>query len=224
MRQPQGVITENFEVILETSNKQLENRLRVGTLARVVEIDKTSKTLSVQPIVQEKINSNNNLGYKYIKLPIIRNVPYISGQYPQINDYVVCLHLDRTKSGINLLTDTSSFIESNNNRHNLNDCVAIVINTKSEWKFIGEFISAESVDVSKYSEIRAILSFGGMQLDNQMFNLTTTDIINVCQLESQGNSITFEVTDNNLAITSIVDNLTASSIGEIHLKLHLYGK
>jgi len=214
MKQSMNVNTENFELIFETSNQKVMNNLRVGTLARVLEVNKSTKTLSVQPIVQEKINCDNELGYKYIKLPVIKNIPYIAGQYPQINDYVVCIHLDRTKSGIDLINDTTSFIESNTNRHNLNDCIAIVLKTKDEWELIGKYTSQISnVDVSKYENIRAILVYSNIQLCSQEFNYL---IANTCILSESttSKSASFYILNNELDITAI----------SADCELYLYGR
>lgn len=213
MNQSMNVETENFELIFETSNKKVMNNLRVATLSRVISVDKDSRTISVQPIVQEKINCDSEDGYKYIKLPVIKNVPYISGNYPKVNDYVVCIHLDRTKSGINLLTDTTSFIESNVNRHNLNDCVAVVINTKDEWTLIGGYTSTESdIDVSNYSEFKAILLNNSSQISQQLFTPTTE--VSSCILSDSTNNSEFSIINNKLEIGSLSQNC----------KLLIYGR
>lgn len=206
MKQSEGVITENFEVILEQSNKILENRLRVGTLSRVISVDTANRTLIVQPIVMEKINSKT--GEKYIKLPEIHNVPYIAGQYPKVDDYVVCIHLDRTKSGIDLLTDITSFIESNTNRHNLNDCVAIVINTKDEWKLIGEYSEViQNINVSNYREIRAFLVHDNIQIGYGIIDLKVISGCKIGAVSPQKNA-EFNVVDNKLNITDLSSDCT----------------
>lgn len=203
MRNSMNVETENFELIFEVANQKVMNNLRVGTLARVVSVDKIKRTISVQPIVQEKINCNNDVGYKYIKLPVIKNVPYISGQYPKVNDYVVCLHLDRTKSGIDMLTDTTSFIESNTNRHNINDCIAIVINTKDEWELIGIYDSAISdIDILKYENIRVELIYSDIQLSSQEFDKLETSECIVSEA-TYNKSALFRSSENLLEILSI---------------------
>lgn len=215
MRQSMSVNTENFELIFENLNQKVMTKLRVGTLARVISVDYSLKTISVQPIVEEKINANNDKGYKYIKLPVIRNVPYIAGQKPKVDDYVVCLHLDRTKSGIDLLHDTSSFIESNTNRHDINDCVAIVIQTKDEWEFIGRFTENKSnIEIPEYEEIKAILVYSDTQIGSQIFDLS---IAGNCLIASA------QDTQRKAVISHVNDKLNITDL-TVDCILYLYGR
>ena len=70
MKQSKSVITEDFEVIFNSVMAEVSRKIRCNTLARVIAVN--DKLLSVQPIIQEKINTPTDI--KYLKLPVIHNV------------------------------------------------------------------------------------------------------------------------------------------------------
>ena len=125
MKQSNATITEDFAAILDSVETRVMNKLRVGTLARVLKVD--DRLLTVKPIIMEKINTPT--AEKYVELPEIHNVYYIDGQEIKENDYVICLHFDRGLDNFDLFNNKTGFIESKQNRHNINDCVAIKIAT-----------------------------------------------------------------------------------------------
>lgn len=120
-----SVITEDFDDIFAEQEAKIMRDLRVATFSRVIKVN--TNTIDVQPVIQEKINTRD--GYKYLPLPVIKDVYYLAGQTPKVGDYVVCLHLDRSLGGMNIIEDKTGMVESGGNRHNLNDCIALVVNT-----------------------------------------------------------------------------------------------
>ena len=126
MKQSNAVITEDFSAILNNVENKVMNKLRVGTLARVLEV--SDRLLTVKPIIMERINTPT--AEKYIQLPEIHNVYCIEGQDISVGDYVICVHFDRGLDNFDLFNNKTGFIESKQNRHDLNDCVAIKIATE----------------------------------------------------------------------------------------------
>ena len=192
MRQTEATITESFKAILDSVENNVMRNLRVGTLARVLSVD--NKLLSVEPIIKEKINTQS--GYKYLRLPIIDSVYCISGQAPKVGDYVICIHFDRGLSGFNLFNDKTGYIESGTHRHDIGDCVAIVINTdetpiEKEWKKVGEYSSVTQIDLSSYSEIRVVLKSNNIQLSSQIYLFDDGETVNAF---SQYNDTVYNVT------------------------------
>lgn len=202
MEHSSGVITENFYVVLETSNKKLMNNLRVGTLSRIISVNRVDRTVDVQPIVMEKINTKS--GVTSVLLPEIHNIPYISGQYPKVNDYVICVHLDRTMRGIDLLTDSTSYIESNRNRHNLNDCIAIVINTKDEWNLVGTYTEVTSnIDLSGYTQIKTVVIKSGIQITSEVYDINLSNKYRIIINDNSLHTVEMTRVDELLNITDI---------------------
>ena len=128
MKQSNAVITEDMNVILEDVKNETMRTLRVGTVARVVSVD--GLTVSVQPIVEEKINTP--AATKYLQLPVIKGVYCVSGQTYAVGDYVVCLHFDRGLGDFDIFSQKSGYVESGTHRHDLGDCIAIKIKTTPE--------------------------------------------------------------------------------------------
>lgn len=159
MKQSEATITENFAEILSSIETKVMNRLRVGTLARVLAVNE--RLLTVQPIIMEKINTPT--AEKYIKLPEIHNVYCISGQYPKVNDYVICVHLDKGADDLDIFKTTDKLVRGNGNKHNINDCVAIVIKTTdeeqpSDWRQIVNNAAKQTIyNLGKAKEVRFIV-------------------------------------------------------------------
>lgn len=99
--------------------------LRVATFCIVTKVDTTKKMLNCKSVVKESINTKN--GSEYVEVPEFLNVPYLIGSTPQVGDYCVCIHLDRSiKQFIANGLNNNSEVNSDNNRHNIGDCVALV--------------------------------------------------------------------------------------------------
>lgn len=197
MRQSEATITENFNVILKNVENNVKRTLRVGTLARVVKVD---KFLTVQPVIMEKVNTKT--GYKYLKLPQIKNVPYISGQTPRVGDYVVCLHLDRSKGDLDF-DDKERFIESGTNRHDLNDCVAIVIQSGNEWTSVFSITTVDSFDLSSYSQLKILFYVGNSILNCTNINVSDLGEQNSLHIYSKYNEEEYSVDITNSGVTNI---------------------
>lgn len=159
MKQSEATITENFAEILSSIETKVMNRLRVGTLARVLSVNE--RLLTVQPIIMEKINTPT--AEKYVKLPEIHNVYCVSGQYPKVNDYVICMHLDRGSDELDIFKETGKLVKENVNKHNINDCVAVVIKTTDEeqpsnWRQIVNIAVKQTIyNLGKSREVRLII-------------------------------------------------------------------
>ncbi|MEG1565318.1 MAG: hypothetical protein RR342_01070 [Bacilli bacterium] len=174
MRQSQGVITENFNVLFNNTVNKVMNDLRVGTLCRVISVN-NDRTINVKPIITEEINTIT--GSKFIQLPELHNINYILGQYPKINDYVICVHLDRSNDSINLNTiSNNEFLESNAGKHSISNCVAILINNKEEWDLIGTYSATSTLTETfeGYSQIKMVLIYAGIQMDSVVYDIQTT--------------------------------------------------
>lgn len=121
-------IVESNEVNMHYIGQTTMNELRCATFAKVTNVNTTRKVLNCQPLVREKIRANNDKGFTYVELPEFINIPYFTGGVaPQVGDFCVCIHLDRSISpllGVSVADVTS--VDCNENRHNISDCVAIV--------------------------------------------------------------------------------------------------
>lgn len=208
MRQSNATITEDFAVIFDSVEMKVMNKLRVGTLARVLKAD--GMLLTVQPIIMEKINTPE--ASKYLKLPEIHNVYCIDGQNIKENDYVICLHFDRGLDNFDLFNDKTGFIESKSNRHNLNDCVAIKIATELSQ------IKEENLEI--LFKIDTTYTYGGAE--NTVVNMKEHKDTDITEWEftSTGKDILvhFEgdlsFTNNNTSNTSINMFIDGISAGE----------
>lgn len=93
---------------------------------------RAKKTIDVRPLVREprqKYNINNKkveeIYDKIDDIPLICNIPYITSWKPEVGDYCVLLHLDRSIKSLVLGDTNDKELKSNGNLHDLNDCVAI---------------------------------------------------------------------------------------------------
>lgn len=115
-------ITEDLNSVLIDLKQKTMRELRVATYGRVISINE-DKTINVQPVVQETLVTPT--GSKLIRLPLLMNIPCVQGQKPEVNDYVVCLHLDRSVKNLDY-TDNNSYTVSDR-YHNINDSIAFVV-------------------------------------------------------------------------------------------------
>lgn len=192
MKQSSAVQTEDFNIVLDGVVSSVMRDLRVCTIARVTEVS----PLCVQPIIQEKINSMN--GEKYIKLPELRNIIPAANSELSVGDIVACVHLDRSLGEFNIYTN-SGYAESNTNRHNLNDAVAIPI-TGKKYNKLGEYTELAEFDLSKYTCIRLELIS-----ETTLMNSVEYCVGNYSYYIGQGNTYA-KLT--NTGITEITDNTT----------------
>lgn len=92
-------------------------------------IKRAKNTIDVEPIVKEyrqKYNINNKkVEETYYPISKIYNIPYITSWTPEVGDYCVLLHLDRSIKSLVLGDTNDKELKSNGNLHDLNDCVAI---------------------------------------------------------------------------------------------------
>lgn len=198
MRQSNGVITEDFEVIFDELMSEVSRRIRCNTLARVVEVN--DKLISVQPIIKEKINTKD--GTKFVTLPKISNVYCISNQSPQVGDYVACLHFDRGVGDFDIFNDLDGFIESGTHRHDISDCVAIVINTGQGYSRLGEFSGSVNVpEIKDCSELKLVVLENGVQiLSNGFYRADGSSLGVKIPQASQGTVITLDLVTGDVSI------------------------
>lgn len=106
-----------------------KNEQQTDKYGNTYNIKRAKNTIDVEPIVQEsrqKYNINNKkVEETYYKISKICNIPYITSWKPEVGDYCVLLHLDRSIKSLVLGITTDSELKSNQNLHDLNDCVAI---------------------------------------------------------------------------------------------------
>ena len=113
----------------------INSNLRCHTFAKITaiyneeqtgEIKRWQYTIDAQPIVDEFIlaKENGKEVDKAISLPEIYNIPYISNSSPQVGDYCILLHLDRSISSIKTPKE-DGHIDSIGRMHELTDCIAI---------------------------------------------------------------------------------------------------
>lgn len=196
MRQSDAVITEDFEVIFDDLISETMRKIRCNTLARVIEVN--DKLVSVQPIIREGVNTPE--GVKYLKLPVIRDVYCISNQSPQVGDYVACLHFDRGIENFDIFNELDGYIDSGTNRHDLMDCVAVVLKTKSNR--LGEFSGSTNVpELINCKEVNIKVLENGVQMASADFYSADGSIVNmkIPQAE-QGTVITLDFTTGNITV------------------------
>lgn len=106
-----------------------KNEQQTDKYGNTYNIKRAKNTIDVEPIVQEsrqKYNINNKkVEETYYKISKICDIPYITSWKPEVGDYCVLLHLDRSIKSLVLGITTDSELKSNQNLHDLNDCVAI---------------------------------------------------------------------------------------------------
>lgn len=106
-----------------------KNEQQTDEYGNTYNIKRAKNTIDVEPIVQEsrqKYNINNKkVEETYYHISKICNIPYITSWKPEVGDYCVLLHLDRSIKSLVLGITTDSELKSNQNLHDLNDCVAI---------------------------------------------------------------------------------------------------
>ena len=197
MKQSKSVITEDFEVIFNSVMAEVSRKIRCNTLARVIAVN--DKLLSVQPIIQEKINTPTDI--KYLKLPVIHNVYCIAGQTPNVGDYVACLHFDRGIGEFDLFNNLDGFIESGSHRHDLTDCVAVVLNTKSNAEErLGEFSGSTNVpQIKDCAEIRIVFLENAEQIGSTVFYRIDGTNINI-KLPQDTQSITIDLDSGDIVV------------------------
>lgn len=106
-----------------------KNEQQTDEYGNTYNIKRAKNTIDVEPIVQEsrqKYNINNKkVEETYYKISKICNIPYITSWKPEVGDYCVLLHLDRSIKSLVLGDTNDKELKSNGNLHDLNDCVAI---------------------------------------------------------------------------------------------------
>ena len=150
-----GSVTEDINAVLGNIKKSVMRDLRVATFGKVVAVDVSKFTVDVQPLIKEKINTPE--GYKYIKLPLLKGVRYINTQNPKPNQFAVCIHFDRSISGFDF--SNPEYIESGENRHNLNDSFAIVLKTSGASTVVEDFDEVNAALDDIISRVSIIESF-----------------------------------------------------------------
>lgn len=106
-----------------------KNEQQTDEYGNTYTIKRAKNTIDVEPIVQEsrqKYNINNKkVEETYYYISKICNIPYITSWKPEVGDYCVLLHLDRSIKSLLLGNTNDKKLKSNGNLHDLNDCVAI---------------------------------------------------------------------------------------------------
>lgn len=106
-----------------------KNEQQTDEYGNTYTIKRAKNTIDVEPIVQEyrqKYNINNKkVEETYYPISKIYNIPYITSWKPEVGDYCVLLHLDRSIKSLVLGDTNDKELKSNGNLHDLNDCVAI---------------------------------------------------------------------------------------------------
>lgn len=106
-----------------------KNEQQTDEYGNTYNIKRAKNTIDVEPIVQEsrqKYNINNKkVEETYYPISKICNIPYITSWKPEVGDYCVLLHLDRSIKSLVLGDTNDKELKSNGNLHDLNDCVAI---------------------------------------------------------------------------------------------------
>lgn len=106
-----------------------KNEQQTDEYGNTYNIKRAKNTIDVEPIVQEsrqKYNINNKkVEETYYPISKIYNIPYITSWKPEVGDYCVLLHLDRSIKSLLLGNTNDKQLKSNGNLHDLNDCVAI---------------------------------------------------------------------------------------------------
>ena len=206
-----GSITEDFNEVLNSVKKSVMRDLRVGTFARVISVNTSKKTVDVQPIVEEKINTRN--GYEYLRLPQIKNIKYAYGCYPRVGDLAICVHFDRGVSGYDFTSSEELYLQSGTERHNINDCVAIIISNKDDWVYAGQFTSAgaEIADISdgRYTQMKVVKVYGGNVYPSEIFELSS-------------GSTFCSVNVNNVTITKSSGKLKVGSVSGSGYTIRVY--
>ena len=130
-----GTTTENLTQAIGLFIDQKQNNLRCATFAVVTSVNTSTSgesianTINALPLVEELINTKYE-GKKYEPLPEIYNIPYVSITEPQVGQYCVLIHLDRSITGGTIDTveiDGNQYplIKTKKNSHRLSDCIAI---------------------------------------------------------------------------------------------------
>ena len=175
MGRPKSSFFETISSVFSTFKAEIMRDLRVATFARVTAV--SENTLNAQPIVKEKISTKK--GYEYMALPELVDIPYLSSQYPKIGDYVVCLHFDRSIDNLDIFNDRENLVESGENRHNINDSIALVVNTDGGWReeYIVNSNSTTTIKIDGIKEIRVVLyNTSGAQTGSEIFLKSDGDI------------------------------------------------
>ena len=109
--------------------KDGENKQQTDNKGITYTVKRAKNTIDVEPIVKEyrqKYNINNKkVEETYYPISKIYNIPYITSWKPEVGDYCVLLHLDRSIKSLVLGDTNDNQLKSNGNLHDLNDCVAI---------------------------------------------------------------------------------------------------
>lgn len=130
-----GTTTENLTQAIGLYIDQKQNNLRTATFAAITRVngDTTGEyiahTVNALPLVEERINTKYG-GKKYTQLPELYNIPYVSSTNPQVGQYCVLIHLDRSIMGGNVDIiekdgQTYPLIKTKKGSHRLADCIAI---------------------------------------------------------------------------------------------------
>lgn len=115
--------------------KNINSILRVATFARVVDFNSDRGTITAQPLIKERIKTEEEM--IEVEISPILNVPvfFFAGQTftPATNDLCLLIHVDRSFQELinnydknNPETITTYGQGSSRRKHDLNDCVALV--------------------------------------------------------------------------------------------------
>lgn len=126
----------NSEVIpYDELKKSMLTTLRVGTFGRVVSFNADRGTVNVQPLIKERISTQN--GIIEVDMPLMLNCPvFFSGGTtftPQVNSLCVLIHMDRSfqelinNYDLNNGETIKTYGQGNSTRkHDLSDAIALV--------------------------------------------------------------------------------------------------
>ena len=130
-----GTTTENLTQAIGLFIDQKQNNFRSATFAVVTRVNTSTEgesianTINALPLVEERINTKND-GKKYTQLPEIYNIPYVTSTGPQVGQYCVLIHLDRSIMGgkidlVEIEGQQYPLIKTRKGSHRLSDCIAI---------------------------------------------------------------------------------------------------
>lgn len=112
-------------------NKVEENtftNIRNATFCAVTAVNKNAHTINAKPVISERLSKDDN-SFDYVALPELIDVPYCTNlkEDPSVGDFCICIHLDRGIRGFRKVDLDDGLGENTGlNKHQLNDCVAIV--------------------------------------------------------------------------------------------------
>lgn len=141
-----GERSPSDEEVIRRNNDALSAKIRVAIPAEVISFDETLQTVSVQPLIQEKIISRADGTVVWTPLPVINDVPVL---FPQAGEFILTMPIQAGDVVQLLVNDLciDAWFESggqqnwmDRRRHDLSDAVALPgLNAKPQAQAITDF-------------------------------------------------------------------------------------